>query len=126
MVEYQWIYKDCPCMVRVNNNLGFRMGYAGIPVVDLFDGKNEIKASDIKVHGGVTYADYRIPETNIDDMHYYWIGFDCWHVGDAADPQFLNKAEQEVNQEYIDMGDHVWTKDEVIKEVNRMVDQIVG
>jgi hypothetical protein len=74
-----------------NNGIGYRCGYVRIPAGHPWHGKDydDVRTSDgdwPDVHGGLTFAE---PDTDCgkgggDDA--WWLGFDCAHAGDAADP----------------------------------------
>lgn len=77
--EYEWEV--------TSNGIGYRCGYVRIPPGHPWHGKGY---DDVKpypeVHGGLTFTE---PDTHCgkggaDDA--WWLGFDCAHAGDAADP----------------------------------------
>jgi hypothetical protein len=63
----------------VHNGMGFRCGYVRIPPNHPWHGKGW-EDLDCEVHGGITFAS---PDSEDDS---WWIGFDCAHFNDAADP----------------------------------------
>jgi hypothetical protein len=65
--------------VVMNNGSGYRCGYVRIPVGHPWHGK-EFSDEDGHVHGGITYVGADTEDGS------QWIGFDCMHGGDAADP----------------------------------------
>lgn len=70
----------------VHNTMGFRCGYIRIPFDHPWHGK-DWEDIDCEVHGGITFS---CPDTEDDS---WWIGFDCAHASDAADPT-LPQSEQ--------------------------------
>lgn len=66
--------------------LGFRCGYVRIPVGHPWHGKHYDKIN-ADVHGGLTYSGDGGFKPGPDDDPQWWIGFDCGHAGDAADPE---------------------------------------
>lgn len=67
-----------------HNGIGFRCGYVEIPDSHPWYQK-DYNAIDASVHGGLTYSEQGINENGTPD-NTWWIGFDCAHYGDAADP----------------------------------------
>jgi hypothetical protein len=69
----------------VHNDRAVRCGY-----IRVLRGHPWFECSnpDVEVHGGVTYANYgRNCDTHAGSDE-WWLGFDCGHLGDAADPSF--------------------------------------
>lgn len=62
----------------LHNGIGFRCGYVCIPPEHPWY-KKDCNSLDADVHGGLTYG-------KIEDDGFFWIGFDCAHLGDAQDP----------------------------------------
>lgn len=71
--------------VVVHNNSGYRCGYVRVPKGHPWHGKDWDEV-DCEVHGGITFAeaDVHCDKPGEDDA--WWVGFDCAHGGDAADP----------------------------------------
>lgn len=69
--------------------LAHRCGYVRVPKGHPWHGKDyySIEAS---VHGGLTFAEADMPcgKGGADDG--YWVGFDCAHCGDRADPALVH------------------------------------
>jgi hypothetical protein len=40
----------------------------------------------VEIHGGLTFAEYGSPCPTYEAKEEWWIGFDCGHAYDAADP----------------------------------------
>lgn len=74
---YRWIV--------MQNSMGFRCGYVGIPVGHPWHGKG-YDDIDADVHGGLTFA-------NPGEGDSHWLGFDCAHYGDAPDPELPGTKE---------------------------------
>lgn len=72
----------------VHNGRGYRCGYVKVGPGHPWFGKgwDDDVVDAIGVHGGVSFAeiDVHCGKGGPDDG--YWIGFDCNHAGDAADP----------------------------------------
>src|ERR1700729_2514153 len=70
------------------NNFGCRCGYIRVPLGHPWHG---VHYGDInaEVHGGLTFSDADTPcgKGSADDG--YWVGFDCSHAWDAADPDLI-------------------------------------
>lgn len=68
-----------------DNNSGYRCGYVRVPKGHPWHGKDWDEV-DCEVHGGLTFAeaDVHCDKPGEDDA--WWVGFDCAHGGDAADP----------------------------------------
>ncbi len=79
-VEFVETYEEFT-IIGVFNDGGWRCGYVGIPK----NMKLSINEDELGVHGGITYSSYDKSELPFlpDDM--IWLGFDCYHAGDALD-----------------------------------------
>lgn len=102
-----------PIVIRVVPTLLHWTGYVGIPKEHPYYGKADEWESpllDLEVHGGVTWADDSIPGVET-DPGYWWIGFDCGHVGDWSP--------------WAPYG-HRWTQDEVLAEARHLADQLAA
>ena len=66
----------------LHNGMGYRCGYVAVPKDHPWFGKDydDIGDDGPGVHGGLTYADAD------SDGALWWLGFDCAHSDDAADP----------------------------------------
>ena len=76
-----------------HNDTGHRCGYAcvkkghpwfGVPYEDIED--------DVEVHGGLTYSDKGPPRKVRKFSYQWWLGFDCAHSWDGADPELMSPA----------------------------------
>lgn len=83
----------------LHNGRGCRCGYIALPPGHPWHGfgYDEIDAA---IHGGLTYA-----QGSADGSH--WIGFDCSHYGDAADPTLPNYREDFFRQGVIRTREYV-------------------
>lgn len=70
----------------VHNRRGYRCGYVRIPPGHPWHGKHYSEI-DPEVHGGLTFAEADITCGKGGDDDAWWLGFDCAHAGDAADPE---------------------------------------
>lgn len=120
-INEMFIYKGYNCLIRQidcgDGIHSYLCGYVELPYVhpgwnrDYDDSIFET----IDVHGGLTFGgilSYFNP-----NWEGYWIGFDCNHGGlDAVlgtDPEEAKKK-----------GLHIWTPDDVFKEIKKLVDQV--
>ena len=83
------------CLI-VRNNCGALCGYVGIPKSNKFFKKDyDNVEADIKVHGGLTFADFCMntkdesigvchPKETAANELVWWLGFDCAHSGDVC------------------------------------------
>ena len=71
--------------ITMRNRLGYRCGYVRLPQGHPWHSMDcdEIPAA---VHGGLTFTEDDVPCDAPGDDNAYWIGFDCAHGGDRADP----------------------------------------
>lgn len=75
-------------------------------------------ASQVQVHGGLTWTG---PMPIEGAPWGWWLGFDCYHSGDAIDPAHAAEHSADFNRRMIDeFHSHVWTEDEVAGEVGRL------
>lgn len=87
----EWRASGLPCLA-VRNHSGAWCGYVGLPPGHTLHGVDYDSAYEKLsegVHGGLTYADRCSPpichvpaEGESDDV--WWLGFDCFHGGDAV------------------------------------------
>lgn len=68
-----------------HNGIGFRCGYVRVPAGHPWHGQDY---SDVPAdaHGGLTFAQADVPCDAPGPDDAWWLGFDCAHAGDAADP----------------------------------------
>ena len=76
---FQWVV--------VNNGMGYRCGYARVPLGHPWHGKKYRDLDDVAVHGGVTFTEADVPCDAPGADTDWWIGFDCAHAFDAPDPE---------------------------------------
>lgn len=69
----------------VHNGLGHRCGYVRVPKGHPWHRKDydDVQAD---VHGGLTFSEPDVPCDHGGPYDAYWLGFDCAHLDDAADP----------------------------------------
>jgi len=60
----------------------YRLGYVGVKEDHPLWGVETEQLFDLEVHGGVTYAQETRGNGYPSDGNYFWIGFDCAHLGD--------------------------------------------
>jgi len=85
--KLEWEHCGFPCLILRHSNMKHLCGYVGLPQWHPFYGKGyeEIESimGGMKVHGGLTFS-----EIGKEGSHwkegYWWIGFDCAHVGDLV------------------------------------------
>ena len=68
------------CFVLRHPSLGHWCGYVGVPTWHSDNGIDYVSLGGIDVHGGLTYSKNHKPNCLPDG--YWWLGFDCCHVGD--------------------------------------------
>ena len=90
----QWLDEetDYRCVIE-RNPVGALCGYVGVaPGHPAYGKPNEVVDVDVRVHGGLTFADKCIGYPGVigqeiefgepDDV--YWLGFNCAHMGDRC------------------------------------------
>lgn len=82
VLETKSTYKGYPYVVLFMPG-AYRCGYVGVPYNHKLAKKDVDKLSNLKCHGGVTYAEPYLYECNDDNT--WWIGFDCGHCFDGYD-----------------------------------------
>jgi hypothetical protein len=102
---------------------GYRLGYLGIP--DQEYSLYGIKAESIVVHGGVTFKGY----IESQKKDYYYIGFDCNHMGDGIDKKAMIEYEMDLDilkmrRQWEKPGERIKTLDYVFEELMSMLQQI--
>jgi hypothetical protein len=78
--------------------MGHRCGYVGVPKGHEWFGAgyDDVRRSDggyVYVHGGLTYGGSggRGYPSSVSDPDVFWFGFDCAHLGDAPDMDWLEE-----------------------------------
>lgn len=118
--HYEWQYKGYNCEITrcihksthdPNKKMaGHWCGYVILPKGHPYRLK-DYQNMNVSVHGGLSYQDKEGR-----------IGFDCGHLGDVEPFDLANNEIQD--PEIILNTNNYWTKEEVIREVERMVDQL--
>lgn len=108
---------------------GWRCGYIGVPKNSpLYAGYGENVGGFCDVHGGITFDGF------LDDNETWWyFGFDCAHLNDAIDfrtaklyfPQHKQNYEEVEKIRYDQPEAHVWSLNDVKKELSEFLDQLV-
>lgn len=127
LIEEDFIYKGFRCVV-IGTALGHRCGYVGLPRGHKYYGE-DYDDIPVECHGGLTYGrdNPNYPVANNEGL--YWIGFDCAHCDDSKDYELLKVlgATEKENPFFFDRpcdSGHRWSKEEVIEELKRIVDQL--
>lgn len=112
-VVKEWKHAGFKCHVTKDPEIGHYCGYVSLPqdhplAEDRGDEDINIWAS---VHGGVTYTAWQ----EEGEEKFYVVGFDCAHAGDYVPRLSLYPG---------DLGDHKWTLEEVVEEVNHFAEQL--
>jgi hypothetical protein len=81
------------------NGLGYRCGYVRLPKGHPWHGKDydDEPLYDIEVHGGLTFAAADTDCGKGGEDKAWWLGFDCAHLGDAADPTLMDERQRAVH-----------------------------
>jgi hypothetical protein len=95
-IEKEWQSSGLPCVVLMTE-MGHRCGYVGVPKGHRWFGASydDVRGKDgewMEVHGGLTFGnigDHAYPSATI-DKNIFWFGFDCAHLGDFPDYEWLN------------------------------------
>ena len=104
--------------VVANRRLGFRCGYVKVgPGHPWFN--KDYNGINCDVHGGLTFAEADTPCPNAGPDDGYWVGFDCGHFGDRADPQLLTNS----TSGHLMHGDSIWTQEMVEAECKSLCEQ---
>lgn len=103
VTEKTWEYKSLKCKVKFLFQ-SYRCGYVGVQKGHPDYGKSYDDV-DVDVHGGLTYGEQG-------EDNFYWLGFDCAYSGD-----FIKGVSEH-------KGDFFWTLEEVIKETNKLAEQL--
>jgi len=102
-------------------------------VIDAFrhDDDKDCVSPDVyfDVHGGITYSDSLNDYPIANDGSRWWFGFDCSHLGDAPDLQWLrdhgNEDDLHYREKYFSAFDgHVWTRAEVNDQCVHLATQL--
>ena len=122
IVEKEFEYKGYECQV-VGMQLGHRCGYVTLPEGHKDYGVHYDEL-DYDVHGGLTFSGHTKDKE-------YMIGFDCGHYMDGRDQELIKllSGEDYVQLKKLsifidDKDDHIWTTDDVERELKILVDQL--
>lgn len=108
-------YKGYDCLIKeINKNeiMHHLCGYVRLPQQHpgYMTDYNDSIFDSINVHGGLTFSG------SFYDQEGFWVGFDCAHYEDAqigTDPKVCEEN-----------GTHIWTKEDVLNEICKLVDQL--
>jgi hypothetical protein len=93
-IESDWVTGAGLRAVVIIHPAGHRCGYVAVPEGHKYHGKGYDDVP-VNVHGGLTYAggksDYPAPSAGL-----WWLGYDCAHLGDAADPELMQGEYKEL------------------------------
>jgi hypothetical protein len=105
----------------VHNGMGYRCGYVKVEPGHPWFGKgyNDIEC---EVHGGLTFAAADVDRGKGGPDDGWWVGFDCAHAGDAADPA-LPGSHRGWPRFRIDLGESVRTQEYVEAECRSLCEQ---
>lgn len=120
--KLQYELDGMPCLIK-RNRMGALCGYVGVTEGHPFFGKG-CDDCDVRVHGGLTYADFRqdgdearaICHVPGEPDRVWWLGFDCSHAWDLCPAHNGLYSDSEV---YRDI-------DYVKDEIAGMVEQLKG
>ena len=113
VVEKQFDYRghDCICIF---NKHGFRCGYVSV------DANKDYMDYDIDCHGGLTFFGELFPYYN--PKAKYYIGFDCYHIGDAYDMQQALEYNLITQEEFDKCEQDVYPFEDVVRDVDFVED----
>ena len=121
-VEEDFEYRGFRCLIKALP-MGHRCGYVVLPAGHVMTADSDA-ADSICVHGGWTFTQ----RVNGDVV----FGFDCMHDGDSPDPELLGNGDpflrmmmHSMNESLGIAGGHIWTREDVHSELERVVDDIV-
>ena len=129
LIEEDFEYRGFRCAV-IGQQLGHRCGYVGLPEGHKYYGE-DYDEIPLDCHGGLTFSRESDTYPVKSEKPLWWIGFDCAHYNDGKDKELLKAlgiTKEEHPLYYDDMfggREHVWTKEEVILEVKKMIDQLL-
>ena len=128
--EYEFEAFGLPCYMLRNGSEGHWCGYVGVPkdsrlykkdyyfYTESENGLSKLEQAinNIKVHGGLTYADRRRKN---DDTWYF--GFDCAHSGDFME-YYFDYPELEENSTYKDKQFVITECQNLAKQLKEIID----
>lgn len=112
-----WEYCGFKCLILRSPEMKHLCGYVGLPKWHPYY-KKEYNDVDVEVHGGLTFS--REGSGDKWEKDYWWIGFDCAHIGDLV-PE-MEKISRQLN---FPKGYETYRNiDYVRNETERLVEQI--
>lgn len=107
-----------------NNGIGYRCGYVRIPAGHPWHGR-DYDDVDASVHGGLTYAEHDADCGKGGDDADWWLGFDCAHAGDAADPSLPGRDGKPLDARLVHHfpGDTIKDTGYAVRECISLIDQ---
>lgn len=108
-----------------SNGIGYRCGYVRIPPGHPWHGKF-YEDIDPDVHGGLTFAEADTDCGKGGEDNAWWLGFDCAHAGDAADPSLPGRDGRPLDHLYLlphSAWDVIRTTEYVEAECRSLIDQ---
>lgn len=125
-VEKKWERNGLECKVLTHTILYHRCGYVEVPENHPMYGKDYGEAPwdwHDAVNGGLTFSD------SVDGK--WMVGFDCGHCGDAPDISLIDDEGErarfaERNWHLFPPENHIWTLEEVERQVNALADLVGG
>jgi hypothetical protein len=117
--EKEWTTRAGLKAVVIAHDMGHHCGYVGVTKDHPWHGK-DCNEANLDVHGGVTYAGAR------DGL--WWFGYDCAHLGDAADPDLMSDEYKNVlwSRVLTIGGETIKTLDFCVNECESMATQLGG
>ena len=111
-VVKEWEHAGFKCTVIKHPEMEHYCGYVWLPEDHPLANGGERDINNLaSVHGGVTYTAWQ----EEGEEKFYVVGFDCAHAGDYV-PVLSHRLPS--------FGDHKWTLEEVIEEVNHFTEQL--
>jgi len=77
-IGYEWVVTW--------GSVGFRCGYVRVGPGHPWHGQHYSDIQNVRVHGGLTFAEPDEPCGKGKEDDGYWVGFDCGHTYDSPDP----------------------------------------
>lgn len=110
----------------ITHNNGYRCGYVRIPQEHPLYGKDchDDEVWELNIHGGITFGEADKPCEKEGEDNAWWLGFDCAHAGDAADPDLPGSSHNEIKIQLERPSDSIKTTDYVRKECFSLVEQL--
>ena len=111
-----------------NNGIGYRCGYVRVPSGHPWHGKDCDGVEPYpEVHGGLTFAEADTDCGKGGEDNAWWLGFDCAHLGDAADSSLPARDGNELDVAFLAShrigDDTIKTTEYVTAECLRLAEQ---